>query len=138
MTASAIVSRPLYGLAVEIRAKEDTMEIMLIIAIIRRNKLEKVKKTLQSTGVERVDVSRVKGYGEERNYFAQDWMDDEARLEIYTRKDEVKAITAAIMDAAHTGLPGDGVVAVVPVETFYLIRTRAEATPDQFWPQHHA
>ena len=30
----------------------------------------------------------------------------------------------------------DGIVAVVPVEKFFLIRTRAEATPDEFWPKY--
>ncbi len=39
------------------------------------------------------------------------------------------------MDAAHTGDPGDGIVAVVPIEKFYLIRTRSEATSDEFWPK---
>ncbi len=110
------------------------MDIKLIVAIIRRDRLEEVEEKLRHTSAERVDVSKVKGYGEDRNFFTQDWMAEEVRVEIYTRKDEVKAITAAIMDAAHTGLPGDGVIAVVPVEKFFLIRTRAEVTPDQFWP----
>ena len=110
------------------------MDARLIIAIIRTDKLEKVEERLRAVGPERVDVSDVKGYGEYRNFFTQDWMVEEVRLEIYTRQNEVKAIAAAIMGAAHTGLPGDGVIAVVPVEKFFLIRTGAEATPDQFWP----
>jgi hypothetical protein len=32
-------------------------------------------------------------------------------------------------------LPGAGIVAVVPVEKLFLIRTRAEATPEEFWPR---
>ncbi len=62
-------------------------------------------------------------------------MVEEVRLEIFTKNDEVEKITTAIMNAAHTGVPGDGVVAVVPVEKFFLIRTRAEATPQEFWPR---
>ncbi|MEO8443322.1 MAG: P-II family nitrogen regulator [Betaproteobacteria bacterium] len=110
------------------------MDIRLIIAIFPRDKLKVVEEKLRTIGVKRVDVSNVKGYGEYRNFFAQDWMVEEVRLEIHTRSDEVNAITTAIMDAAHTGLPGDGVIAVIPVEKFFLIRTRAEATPDEFWP----
>jgi len=30
----------------------------------------------------------------------------------------VESITTAIMDGAHTGEPGDGIVAVVPIEKF--------------------
>lgn len=63
-------------------------------------------------------------------------MVDEVKLDLFTRADEVDSITAAIMDGAHTGEPGDGIVAVVPLEKFSLIRTRSEATPDEFWPKH--
>ena len=112
------------------------MDINLIIAIIRRDKLEPVEEKLQNIGVERINVSKVKGYGEYHNFFTRDWMVEELRLEIFTKKNEVETITAAIMDAAHTGLPGDGVVAVVPVEKFFLIRTRSEAIPDEFWPKY--
>lgn len=111
------------------------MDVNLIIAVIRRDKLEEVEKKLQDIGVERITVSKVKGYGEYHDFFARSWMVEEVRVEIFTRKDEVKAITAAIMEAAHTGLPGDGIVAVIPVERLFLIRTRAEATPDEFWPR---
>lgn len=111
------------------------MEIKLIIAIFPHDKLEAVEEQLKHTGVERVNVSKVKGYGEYRNFFSHDWMVDEVRIEVFTRADEVQAVTAAIMNAAHTGLPGDGVVAVVPVENLFLIRTRAEVTPQEFWPR---
>ncbi len=112
------------------------MDIKQIVAIIRRDKLEPVEKKLQHMRVERINVSKVKGYGEYHDFFTSDWMVDEVRIEIFTRSDEVESITAAIMEAAHTGVPGDGIVAVVPVEKFFLIRTRAEATPDEFWPKY--
>ena len=112
------------------------MNIKLITAIFPRDRLEAVAKKLQVIGVERIDVSNVKGYGEYRNYYARDWMVDEVKLDIFTRIDEVDSITTAIMDGAYTGEPGDGIVAVVPIEKFFLIRTRSEATPDEFWPKH--
>lgn len=111
------------------------MDIKVIVAIIRRDKLEDVEKALRDVGVERISVSKVKGYGEYHDFFARSWMVEEVRVEIFTRKDEVETITAAVMDAAHTGVPGDGIVAVLPVEKFFLIRTRSEATPEEFWPR---
>lgn len=54
-------------------------------------------------------------------------------MEVFTKKDKVETITSAILEVAHTGQPGDGVVAVVPIEKLYLIRTRSEATPETFW-----
>jgi nitrogen regulatory protein P-II 1 len=114
------------------------MDIRLIVAIIRRDRLEAVEKRLQQVGVERINVSKVKGYGEYHDFFTRDWMVEEVKLEIFTKKEEVEVITAAVMEAAHTGLPGDGVVAVVPVEKFFLVRTRSEATPQEFWPEANA
>lgn len=109
------------------------MDARLIIANFPRDKLEAVEKKLERTGVERINVSKVKGFGEYHNFYAPNWLNDEVRVEIFTRKDEVEKIVSAILDVAHTGLPGDGVVAVVPIDKLYLIRTRAEATPDTFW-----
>ena len=111
------------------------MEIKMIVAMIRRDRLEEVEKSLQDIGVKRINISKVKGYGEYHNFFARNWMVEEVKLEICTRADEVEAITATIMEAAHTGLPGDGIVAVMPVEKLFLIRTRSEATPEAFWPK---
>jgi nitrogen regulatory protein P-II 1 len=108
------------------------MEHRIIVAIIRRNKLEEVEKRLREIGIARIVVSKVKGYGEYCDFFARDWMVDEVRLEIFTGKDRVDSITTAIMDAAHTGLLGDGIIAVIPIERFFRIRTRSEATPNEF------
>ncbi len=110
------------------------MDIKLIIAMIRRDKLEEVERKLQQIGVERINVTKVKGYGEYQDFFARNWMVEEVKLEIFTKNEEVDSIAAAIMEAAHTGLPGDGVVAVMPVEKLFLVRTKSEATPDEFWP----
>ncbi|MGQ0525998.1 MAG: P-II family nitrogen regulator [Betaproteobacteria bacterium] len=112
------------------------MDIKLVVAIIRSERLEATEEQLQAMGVERVNVSKVKGYGEYHNFFSRTWMLDEVRLEIFTRADEVEKITRAILDAAHTGVPGDGVVAVLPVEQFFLVRTGTQATAESFWPRN--
>lgn len=109
----------------------------LIIANFREDKLNDVEKRLERLGVERLNVCKVKGFGEYHNYFAQNWLTREVRLEAFTKEEEVEAVACAIMEAAHTGAPGDGVVAVVPIEKLYLIRTRGEANPATFWPPHN-
>jgi nitrogen regulatory protein P-II 1 len=111
------------------------MDIKAVVAFIRRDRLEEVERKLREIGVERINVSKVKGYGEYHDFFARDWMVEEVRVDIFTRADDVDSVVAAIVNGAHTGLPGDGVIAVIPVEKFYLIRTRAEATPAEFWPR---
>ena len=114
------------------------MDIKLIIATFPRERLDAVEQRLREINVERVDVSKVRGYGEYRNFYTRDWMVDEVRLDIFTRQDEVDGVTAAIMKGAHSDSPGAGVVAVVAVEKFLLIRTGAEATPEEFWPKRAA
>ncbi len=111
------------------------MNIKQVVAFIRRDRLEEVERKLREIGVERINVSKVKGYGEYHDFFARDWMVDEVKIDVFTRVEEVDKVVSAILDGAHTGLPGDGVVAVLPVEKFYLVRTRAEATPVEFWPR---
>lgn len=105
----------------------------LIIANFRSDRLDAVEKRLEQLGVEELNVCKVKGFGEYHNFFAQNWLCPEVRLEIFTKTEEVEPITAAIMEAAHTGVPGDGVVAVLPIGSLYLIRTRCEATRENFW-----
>jgi nitrogen regulatory protein P-II 1 len=111
------------------------MDFKLIIAVIRVDKLEEVEKKLREIGVERINISKVKGYGDYQDFFARNWMVEEVRVEVFTRQEEAEAISAAIMDAAHTGVPGDGVVAVMPIEKLFLVRTKSEAIPGEFWPQ---
>lgn len=110
---------------------------VLIIANFRSDKLKDVEKRLEKLDVERINVSKVKGFGEYHNYFAPNWLDHEARVEIFTKREEVEAIAQAIMEVASTGLPGDGVIAVLPIDTLYVIRTRSPATARTFWPQRH-
>jgi nitrogen regulatory protein P-II 1 len=109
----------------------------LIIANFRSDKLDNVEKRLERLDVERLNVCKVRGFGEYHNYFARNWLDYEVRVEIFTKREQVEPIVQAIMDAAHTGIPGDGVVAVLPIDALYLIRTRSQATPETFWPKGH-
>lgn len=81
--------------------------------------------------VKGVSVTKVKGYGEYANFFNPNWMVTHSRIEIFTEKAKVEEIVAAIMDIAHTSMPGDGIVAVLPVEKLYRIRTKSEALPDE-------
>lgn len=106
------------------------MELSAVIATIRREVLEDVEQVLLEIGVAGVSISKVKGYGEYHNFFAADGLTENVRLEIFTRRDKVEAIAAAIVKKAHTGSPGDGIIAVYSIDKFINIRLRAEAIPD--------
>lgn len=106
------------------------MDLKAIIAIVRRSRLEQIERALREIGVGGITVSKVKGYGEYHDFFTADWMVESVRLEIFTRGDRVDAIVAAILEAGHTGSPGDGIVTVHPLERFVNIRLRSDAVPD--------
>ena len=101
------------------------MEARKVVAIVRCTVLEKVEKALRELGVAGMTVSRVKGYGEYANLARSDWLVDNARIEVFTTPDKVDAIVRTILDTAHVGVLGDGMVAVLPVEKLYSIRTKA-------------
>lgn len=107
------------------------MKYKKIIAIIRVGHLEKVEHGLQEHGVKGITVSRIKGFGEYANYFSRNGMCEHARIELFVSEDEVPQIVERIMETAHTGASGDGMVAVVPVEALYRIRTKQPATSDE-------
>ena len=106
------------------------MELSAVIAIVRREALERVEESLRAIGVAGISISKVKGYGEYHNFFALDGLTDNVRVEIFVRRDRASTITDAIIGAAHTGSRGDGIVVVHPIEKFINIRLRADAVPD--------
>ena len=107
------------------------MELKQIVAIIRNQSLEKVEGRLVDMQVKGISVSRVKGYGEYANFFNPDWMVAHTRIEIFAEASRVDEIIAAIMDVAHTGMEGDGIIAEIPVQRLFRIRNKSEAKPEE-------
>jgi nitrogen regulatory protein P-II 1 len=106
------------------------MGLNYVIAVVRADALETVEQRLMNIGVGGLTVVKVKGLGKHANFFSRDWLSEEVKIEIVADESRIEAITRAIMDAAHTGDPGDGIVTVLPVSRFYRIRTRSEALPE--------
>ncbi len=106
-------------------------EFRKVTALVRTSVVEAVEKALQAIHVKGVSVTRVKGYGEYANFFSRDWMVPHARLEIFTCAADVPRIVEAILSAASTGLAGDGIVCVLPVEQVWRIRSRSQARPEE-------
>jgi len=100
------------------------MNFRKVTAILRPERLEPVEECLKRLNVPGVSVTRVKGFGEYANFYEADWMCTHVRVEVFVGANQADEIARAIMDAAHTGVQGDGIVAVLPVESVYHIRTR--------------
>lgn len=102
-----------------------------VTAIIRCEALEKVERRLQEIGVHGFSVMQVKGCGEYTNFYSLDCMSTHARVEIFISAHRAEIIAQAIMDAAYSGVEGDGIVAVLPVNKIYRIRKRSEMSTDE-------
>lgn len=107
------------------------MHAKQVTAIIRRDLMEQVEQQLQGCGVHGLSISPVKGYGEYANFYSRDWLVNHVRVEVFTEAARAEVIAATIMKAAHVGLPGDGIVAIAPVDKIFRIRTQTEAGPDE-------
>jgi len=100
------------------------MKYRKITAIIHPSKLEAVEEQLKQLNVPGISVGKVQGYGEAPNFFNSDWTSPNARIEVFIEESKAQAIAQAIMDTAHTGCEGDGIVAILPVEALFRVRTR--------------
>lgn len=101
-----------------------------VTAIIRSDALDKVERRLQEVGAPGISVTQVKGYGEYADHYSHDMLTTHTQIEIITAAKHAEAFAQAIMDGAHSGVAGDGIVAVMPVSKVYRIRHRAEVRPD--------
>jgi len=100
------------------------MKYRKITAIIDPFKLQAVEEQLKQFNIPGISVSKVQGYGEAPNFFNSDWTSPNARIEIFIEESKAQEVAQAIIDTAHTGNQGDGIVAILPVEALFRIRTR--------------
>ncbi|MBE6503359.1 MAG: P-II family nitrogen regulator [Methanobrevibacter sp.] len=104
-----------------------------IVAIIRQEKFEDVKKALVDVGCEGMTVSEVKGRGSQRgireSYRGSNFCIDlipKTRIEIVVKDEGIDLIIEAIKKGAFTGNIGDGKIFVQPVDNVIRIRTGEE------------
>jgi len=104
------------------------MKFRKITAIIRLDRAEQVERKLKTIGVPGMSCTHVNGYGEYADFYSSDWKVKHARVEIFVSDHQVREIVDAILAEAGTGSSGDGIIAVLPVEHLYHIRSGSEAT----------
>lgn len=93
----------------------------MIWAIVRWTRLKEVEESLFKIGERSFSVTKVKGVGEDSGYLEYDLV-SHLKIEIIVTEDHVAKIKDAIIKAAWTGVQGDGMFAVLPVEEFAKIR----------------
>ncbi|MTI60258.1 MAG: P-II family nitrogen regulator [Firmicutes bacterium] len=104
-----------------------------MIAIIRPEKLEKVRQALKKVGCSGLMVSEIEGHGKQKG-IVQQWrgekfqleMIPKIKLEIMVMDEDLDTIKKAITDNARTGEIGDGKIFVVDLANAIRIRTGEE------------
>ncbi len=110
------------------------MELALVVAIVRSDKLGAVERKLHEVGVRGITVIKAKGFGEHslpHDILGRALMADQAKLEIYVARDQAESVAETVVGAAHTGSAGDGIVAILPVQRVFSVRTRSETVPNR-------
>jgi nitrogen regulatory protein P-II 1 len=106
----------------------------IITAMVQPFMLSKVTSALEDVeGFPGMTVTDVRGFGREKGIHAhggahrviEDFVEyvKKARIEIVAPDEMIQEIVDTIVDAAHTGNPGDGKVFVWPVERAVRIQT---------------
>ncbi len=101
-----------------------------IEAIIKPFKLDEVKESLGSLGIQGLTVSEVKGFGRQKGhtelYRGAEYVVDflpKVKMEVIVSDSKADAVVSAIEESAKTGRIGDGKIFVVAVEEVVRIRT---------------
>jgi len=94
----------------------------MITAIVRTTSLDNIVKSLEDIGVKEITISEIKEIGDEtplsHHYTVH------SRIDFIIPDEKVVKITDVILEHTHTGLEGDGLIAVLPVDYMIKIRTK--------------
>ncbi len=97
----------------------------IVTAIVRTTCLEGIVKSLEDAGIKSMTISQIKGVGEQVQLFKPYTI--HSRIEIIVPDEKAEEVTNVIMENAHTGLAGDGIIAVYPIDHMIKIRTKEKA-----------
>lgn len=102
----------------------------LVVAYIRHEAFEPIRRQLLELGFPSLSVTEAKGSGRQRGISEQHRgaavtsdMRPKLKLECAVAAGDVQTVVDAILRHARTGAIGDGKVLVLPVEQAYRIRT---------------
>ena len=102
-----------------------------IEAIIRPEKLDEVRNSLERSGYPGITITEVEGHGLQKGVIQQ-WRGEEYRVDILPKikveivvgDNEAETIIQSILESAYTGAVGDGKLFVYDVTEVVRIRTK--------------
>lgn len=102
----------------------------IVMAIIKPFKLDEVRDSLTSLGVQGLTITEVKGYGRQKGHteiyrgaeYAVSFL-PKIKVEVAVPTEQVDKVVSAISSAAKTGQIGDGKIFVFDLDHAVRIRT---------------
>ena len=99
-------------------------------AIIKPFKIEAVKEALNESGIQKMTITQVKGYGRQKGqtelFRGSEYVIDfipKIKIELYLKDEDVQNVIATIVEAAQTTKIGDGKIFIQTVDQAVGIRT---------------
>lgn len=104
-----------------------------IIAVIRPEKLDDMRRALEKAGCSGIMISEIQGHGKQKG-IVQQWRGEKykvdlipkVRLEVVVKDSDLASIKKTIIDNARTGEIGDGKMFISTVDEVVRIRTGEE------------
>lgn len=106
------------------------MSFKYVIAIVRPEVVAPLETKLGAIGVGGITLTKVKGFGEYKNFFTRDWLSEHTKVEIFAEESKVDALLDVLQEIADADIPAVGIVAVIPVDRFLHLRTGTGILPD--------
>ena len=94
----------------------------LVTAVVRTTSLEGIVQVLGEAGIRGLTYCDVRGVGEEVNLTKPYTV--HSRIDVFVPDGQADAVAATILERASTGIPGDGILAIMPVDELYSVRTK--------------
>ena len=94
----------------------------MVMSIVRTISLDRIVEDLQDIGIRDMTISNIEGTGEEVTLFKHYTI--HKMIQIIVPDNKVDEVADLILRSAHSGLAGDGIIAVHPVDYMVRIRTK--------------
>lgn len=107
------------------------MAFKKVTAIVRNDCVGKVETGMDELNVSGMSVVKGKGHGGYANFFSSNWDVEHSQVSVFVNDTQVKEVVETIMDVAHCGASGDGIVSVMPVDELYSIHSKRPVMPDE-------
>lgn len=101
------------------------MAFRYVIAIVQPEVIPALEAQLPRIGVGGITLTRVKGFGDYKNFFARDWATEHTKAELFVDEARIGALLEVLREVTNAAAPG--VVAVMPVESFHHLHAGSEA-----------